>query len=304
MKEVLRIARAAARSSSTVLLLGESGTGKEVVARAIHNQSARRDQPFIAVNCVALAPSLLESELFGHEKGAFTGATHRKKGKFELAAGGTLFLDEIGDLAPNLQTKLLRALQEREVERVGGEEPIRVDVRVLAATNRDLQAAMRGREFREDLFYRLNVITLTIPPLSERPEDIRAMCTHFLMRACQAVKKPPMRLSDEALAALEAYAWPGNVRELANMMERLAVLTDARVIAPADLPAEISGARALPEATGSAPRGTLSSQLRAVKERAIRDALAAADANQTRAAALLGVKQSNLSRMMKSLGLR
>ncbi len=304
MKEVLRIAKTAARSSSTVLLLGESGTGKEVLARTIHNQSGRREQPFIGVNCVALTPTLLESELFGHEKGAFTGATSHKKGKFELADGGTLFLDEIGDLAPDLQTKLLRALQEREIERVGGEDSIRVDVRVIAATNKDLQTAMRNKEFREDLFYRLNVITLTIPPLRERAEDVAALCTHFLMRACQAVKKPPMQLTEEAATVLTRYAWPGNVRELANVMERIVVLTEGRMVTRTDLPGELLASPAQASTEQRAPRGSMSDQVKAFKRNLVRDALAAAGNNQTRAAELLDVKQSNLSRMMRTLGLR
>ncbi len=304
MKEVFRIARTAARSPSTVLLLGESGTGKEVLARTVHRHSARRDQTFVAVNCVALTPTLLESELFGHEKGAFTGATAAKKGKFELADGGTLFLDEIGDLAPELQTKLLRAIQEREVERVGGERAIRVDVRIIAATNKDLQSAMRSGQFREDLYYRLNVITLTLPPLRERPEDVADLCTHFLMRACQAVKRSPMQLSREATALLTGYGWPGNVRELANVMERVAVLTEGHLVTPADLPPELTSDAPQRPMAAASTLGALSDSVRAFKRNTIRDALVATQNNQTQAAELLGIQQSNLSRMMKALGLR
>jgi Nif-specific regulatory protein len=304
MKEVLRIARTAAKTDATVLLLGESGTGKEVLARTVHRYSRRDDGPFIAINCTALTPSLLESELFGHEKGSFTGATHTKKGKFELANGGTLFLDEIGDLAPELQTKLLRVLQEREFERVGGSETFQVDVRVIAATNRDLRSAMENKEFREDLFYRLNVITLLIPPLRERPEDIAALCTHFLMRSAQNVKRSPMRLSDDALSTVLGYRWPGNVREVANVMERAVVLTEGCIITSADLPTELTGV----SQPGTSRRATgnqrLTDLVRGFKRQLIREALDAAEGNQSRAAKQLGVQQPNLSRMMKSLGLR
>ncbi|MBW2456873.1 MAG: sigma 54-interacting transcriptional regulator, partial [Deltaproteobacteria bacterium] len=239
MKEVLRVAKTAARSNATVLLLGESGTGKELFARTVHGHSARRDRPFIAINCVALTPTLLESELFGHEKGAFTGATATKKGKFELADGGTLLLDEIGDLSGDLQTKLLRVLQEQELERVGGTETLRVDVRVVAATNKDLRAAIETGGFREDLYYRLNVITISIPPLRQRREDISGLCTHFLMRACEATKRPALKLSDEVLRRLTTYPWPGNVRELANAMERLVVLNEVDTFTSDDLSSEM-----------------------------------------------------------------
>ena len=304
MTAVVKTARTAAKSDATVLLLGESGTGKEVLARMVHHHSKRRDGPFTAVNCVALTPTLLESELFGHEKGAFTGATAQKKGKFETAQGGTLFLDEIGDLAPELQTKLLRVLQERELERVGGNETLRVDVRIVAATNKDLRGAVRNATFREDLFYRLNVITLNIPPLRERREDIEPLCKHFLARACQAVKRGPMQLDEAALAALGRYNWPGNIRELANAMERLAVLTEGDVVAGTDLPIDVERPAA---ATGVAHGKTelpLADRVDAFRRAAVAQALADAGGNQTRAAQLLGVAQPNLSRMMKRLGLR
>jgi Nif-specific regulatory protein len=320
MRQVLRTIRTAARSAATVLLLGESGTGKEILARTLHRQSPRRERPFVAVNCTALTPTLLESELFGHEKGAFTGATASKKGKFELADGGTLFLDEIGDMAPEQQTKLLRVLQEREVERVGGSETLRVDVRVVAATNRDLAAAMRDGSFREDLYYRLAVVTVAIPPLRARREDVPDLCTHFLMRACRAIKRPSMRLSADAEGVLRAYRWPGNVRELANVIERAVVLSESRMVTLSDLPADI--ARAAPmmdspnagDALSSSPasdgaddrvgRKPLTDLVRDFKRDVIQEALRLADGNQTRAADLLDVHQSNLSRMMRVLGLR
>ena len=303
MKEVLRVIRTAARSHATVLLLGESGTGKELMARTVHRHSPRSEGPFVAINCVALSPTLLESELFGHERGAFTGATASRQGKFELANGGTLFLDEIGDLSGELQTKLLRVLQERELERVGGNETIRVDVRIIAATNKDLRAAIEDGSFREDLYYRLNVVTVTIPPLRERREDIGGLCRHFLMRACEAAKRPAMTLSDDVLKQLQSYDWPGNVRQLANTMERLAVLSEGATIEPLDLPLDMASARPRPVAAARS-HDPLADRVRSFKREAVREALEASDGNQSRAAELLGIKQPNLCRMMKTLGLR
>ena len=239
MQEALRIARTVAATNTTVLLLGESGTGKEVVARAIHQWSPRAEHPFIAINCVALTPDLLASELFGHEKGAFTGATAQKKGKFELADGGTLFLDEIGELAPELQAKLLRVLQDKEFQRVGGVRDIRVDVRILAATNRDLHQAMQRGTFREDLYYRLNVVALTLPALHERRADIPALVHHFITHYSREVNRPGLSITQEAVDMLQAYRWPGNVRELQNAIERAMVLSSGPYITPADFPAEI-----------------------------------------------------------------
>src|SRR5687768_9565862 len=224
MKEAVDTARKAAASNATVLLLGESGTGKEVFARAIHNWSERKTQPFVAINCVGLSKELLESELFGHEKGAFTGADQLKKGKMELANGGTVFLDEVGDISAELQTKLLRFLQEREFDRVGGTHQIRVDVRVIAATNRDLTSAIRAGRFREDLFYRLNVIAIPLPPLKERKEDIPVLTKFFLGRCALETKKIFTGITGAAQIRLAAYEWPGNVRELGNVIERAAVL--------------------------------------------------------------------------------
>ena len=217
MNEAVETAKKAATSKATVLLLGESGTGKEIFARAIHNWSERRNQPFVAINCVGLSKELLESELFGHEKGAFTGADQLKKGKMELANGGTVFLDEIGDVSQELQTKLLRFLQEREFDRVGGVRPIHVDVRIVAATNRDLEFAVKEGRFREDLYHRLNVVAIMLPPLRARREDIPTLAHHFLQRFARDVKKNLSGISEESLNKLSAYDWPGNVRELANV---------------------------------------------------------------------------------------
>ena len=239
--EATETARKAAASNATVLLLGESGTGKEVFARAIHNWSERKEQPFVAINCVGLSKELLESELFGHEKGAFTGADQLKKGKMELANGGTVFLDEIGDVSPELQTKLLRFLQEREFDRVGGRAPIRVNVRIVAATNRELENAVAEGRFREDLYHRLNVIPITLPPLRERTEDIPALAQHFMRRYARESKKKFLEITSEGMAKLSAYAWPGNVRELANTIERAVVLGRGPEISVKDLPSRFIG---------------------------------------------------------------
>ncbi|MBI3085331.1 MAG: sigma-54-dependent Fis family transcriptional regulator, partial [candidate division NC10 bacterium] len=223
MEAVFELARTAAKSNSTVLVLGESGTGKELLARAIHAESPRREGPFVGVSCAALTETLLESELFGHERGAFTGATSSARGKFEIAAGGTLFLDEIGDISPKLQLDLLRVLDAREFRRVGGSQLIRTDVWIIAATNRDLKKLVESGGFREDLYYRLNVIPVTLPPLRERKEDIPLLVEHFLAQCRTEMRKPLEGLSGEALEMLIAYDWPGNVRELRNVLERGAV---------------------------------------------------------------------------------
>jgi DNA-binding NtrC family response regulator len=228
-----------ARTSTTVLITGESGTGKELVARAIHRHGPRREGPFVAVNPAAIVESLIESELFGHERGAFTGAHQRKLGKFELAQGGTLFLDEIGTLRAELQAKLLRVLQEREIERVGGTRSIKIDVRVIAATNTNLKDAVSRGTFREDLFYRLNVVPIVVPPLRERAQDVPLLAEHFLRRATRDFNKRIEGLSPEAVAALQAYRWPGNVRELENVIERCVVLAEGPVIQLNDLPLDV-----------------------------------------------------------------
>jgi len=240
MKRAAELAHRAARSAATVLLLGESGTGKEVFARAIHDWSERRDRPFVAINSVGLSNELLESELFGHEQGAFTGAHRRKRGRLEVAHGGTIFFDEIGDLARELQAKLLRFLQEREFERVGGVAPISVDVRVIAATNRDLERSVKEGLFREDLYHRLNVVPITLPPLRERREDIQALAHHFLRKHSRAIGRSVTAIPHEAQERLQKYEWPGNVRELANVIERAVVLGSSGSISIEDLPSRIA----------------------------------------------------------------
>ncbi|MGC1265354.1 MAG: sigma-54 dependent transcriptional regulator, partial [Candidatus Acidiferrum sp.] len=226
-----------AETDSTVLICGESGTGKELVAEAIHSYSQRKNKPFVVVNCAALPDTLLETELFGHERGAFTGAVSRKIGRFEMAEGGTIFLDEIGELSPGLQSKLLRVLQEHTFERVGGTETIRGNFRVLAATNRDLEASVREKVFREDLFYRLNVVRIPIPPLRERRSDIVPLAEHFLRLYCDKNGLPTVGFSDEAILLLQNYFYPGNVRELENMVERAVLMARGRVVMPEHLPA-------------------------------------------------------------------
>ena len=235
MKDIFRFIERVAVSDISVLICGESGTGKEVVAQAIHLQSQRNNNPFVVVNCGAIPENLLESELFGHEKGAFTGAHAQKRGKFELAHTGTLFLDEIGELAPPLQVKLLRFLQDRKIERVGGTLPVEVDVRIIAATNRDLKKDMENHVFREDLYYRLKVVPIDMPPLRERKDDIIPLANHFLLKFCRDHKKAPMTLSTEAEGALLMHPWPGNVRELENLISRAVVLSPRSVLKPSDL---------------------------------------------------------------------
>jgi DNA-binding NtrC family response regulator len=239
MQKIYRLIAQVARTSSTVLITGESGTGKELIARAIHRQGPRRDRPFVAVNPAAVSESLIESELFGHEKGAFTGAYQRKIGKFEMAQGGTLFLDEIGTLKPDVQVKLLRVLQEREIERVGGTHPIKIDVRIVAATNADLKAAISADGFRRDLYYRLNVVAIAVPPLRDRRQDIPALAERFIRRYNDEFGKRTTGLSSDALAALTEYSWPGNVRELQNVIERCVVLADGPRIELNDLPVDV-----------------------------------------------------------------
>jgi DNA-binding NtrC family response regulator len=297
MRQAIDTAKKAAASRSTVLLLGESGTGKEVFARAIHNWSERKRDPFIAINCVGLSRELLESELFGHEKGAFTGAHQLKKGKMELAHGGTVFLDEVGDISAELQTKLLRFLQERELERVGGTQPIPVDVRVIAATNRDLASAIKEGRFREDLFYRLNVIPIALPPLRERKEDIPVLAEYFLRRTAAETKKNVIGISEDAQAMLIAYEWPGNVRELANAIERAVVLGQGQEISTYDLPLH-------PVAVSEKNGGENLSYRQALeiaKREVVVRALAQTDGNRAAAARLLGLHKTHLLNLIKSL---
>ena len=299
MKEAVDTARRAATSKATVLLLGESGTGKEIFARAIHNWSERKNQPFVAINCVGLSKELLESELFGHEKGSFTGADQLKKGKMELANGGTVFLDEIGDVSQELQTKLLRFLQEREFDRVGGVKPIHVDVRIVAATNRDLDVSVKEGRFREDLFHRLNVVPIMLPPLRDRREDIPALARHFLQRFATEVKKNLSGISEEALGKISAYNWPGNVRELANVIERAVVLGQGPEIAPHDLPARIAAALSEAQSDGISYRDAMD----AYRRQLVMRALAHTQGNRAAAARALGLHEKYFLRLLKSLGI-
>jgi DNA-binding NtrC family response regulator len=288
---VQELARKAAKTDATVLLLGESGTGKEVIARAVHRWSERAAGPFVAVNAAALAESLLESELFGHEKGAFTGAQARRAGKFELAHGGTIFLDEIGEIPPATQAKLLRVLQERAFERVGGTETVTVDVRVVAATNRDLKKRVAEKLFREDLYYRLNVVSVTLPPLRERRADIRPLAEHFLREL-----KPGARFASDTLAALERHDWPGNVRELRNVVERATVLLEGDEIAPSDLPSEVLAGTALPS-------DSFHAQVDEYRKRLIQETLARFGGNQTKAAEALKLQRTYLARLIRQMGI-
>ncbi len=301
IQALLRTAEQAAASNATILLRGESGTGKEVLARAIHRWSPRRDNALVVVNCVALSEELLESELFGHEKGAFTSAHQRKRGKVELADGGTLFLDEVGDIRPSLQTKLLRLLQEQEFERVGGTRPIRVDVRFIAATNADMETAMKQGRFRQDLYYRLNVVSLALPPLRARKDDVDVLARHFVAKYCAELKRPPVEVSPAAMMLLRNYEWPGNVRELENAIERAVVLSAGPTIEPRDLPIVQS-----PLHTGAegAPQSSYHEALLNFKRDLLRAALTQANGNQTRAAEALGLQRTYLSRLLKELGVR
>jgi len=293
------ISRVAARES-TVLVWGESGTGKELVARAIHANSGRSGKSFVAINCAAITETLLESELFGHEKGAFTGAVSQKKGKLEAADGGTVFLDEVGELAVPLQAKLLRVLQEREFERVGGTRPIKVDIRIIAATNRDLKEAARAGDFRQDLFYRLNVVSVRMPALRERKEDISLLANFFALRFGEKVKRRVAGISAKARACLLHYEWPGNVRELENAIERAVVLGSTELIQVEDLP------EALVEETASEgePVTALHEGLREAKKQLIERAIEQAGGNYTEAAGILGVHPNHLFRLIKTLNLK
>jgi DNA-binding NtrC family response regulator len=291
MQDVIRTLERVAETKSTVLIAGETGTGKELVARAIHDRSAQRDMPLIKVNCAAIPDTLLESELFGHVRGAFTGAAANKKGKFALAHGGSILLDEIGTLGQPLQAKLLRVLQEREFEPLGSERPQKVDVRVIAATNRDLQQMVAEGKFQEDLFYRLNVIPIRIPPLRERREDIAVLAEHFVVKHAQRTGRPTPRLLDSALAVLQHYDWPGNVRELENTIERAVVLSRDPVVG-ADA---ISGLREAVPAPPGLPSMRLHRNLEWIERETIRRALEAAGGVKKDAAELMGISQRALS---------
>lgn len=315
-----------------VLVEGETGTGKELVARAIYHHSRRSRQPFLAVNCAAIPEQLLESELFGHEKGAFTGATHQRIGRFEQCHGGTIFLDEIGDMSPATQTKILRVLQEGTFERVGGNATVRVDVRVIAATNQDLERAVAEKRFREDLFYRLNVVRVRLPPLRERPGDIPLLADYFLRRGAQKFGRPPGLLSAEALALLERHSWPGNVRELENALQHALVVAKGETILPADLPASVRAplSAAVPEQTEVSPPAIsrasagddsevtdLATRLfawarshpqrkviEAVERALVVQALKETRGNQVRAAQLLGMTRATLRKRIERFGIR
>jgi len=294
-------AKKAAGSKSTILLLGESGTGKELFARAIHNWSERKDRPFIAINCVGLSKELLESELFGYEKGAFTGATQLKRGKIEIANGGTVFLDEVGDISEELQAKLLRFLQEREFERVGGTQLIRVDVRIIAATNRNLEAAVKEGRFREDLYYRINVVPIVLPPLRGRKEDVPILAKFFMQRFSIESKKNFTEISQEALEALSAYDWPGNVRELANVIERAVVLGQPPIIQIEDLSPAIVAAEG--EIDNRPTPVSYHESVDEYRREVIVSALAQTQGNRAAAARLLGLQRSYLLRLMKAFNI-
>ena len=303
MEDALNLAARAAESKATVLIRGESGTGKEVVARAIHYASPRGEGPFVAVNCAALSEHLLESELFGHEKGAFTGADRLRKGRFELADGGTLFVDEVGDIPINLQTKLLRALQEHTFERVGGDRTLRMDVRILAATNRDLERMIQEGTFREDLFYRLNVVCIEIPPLRRRRSDIPPLIEHFLREYAAENGKEIEGVSREAMDRLMRYDYPGNVRELENAIERAVVLARGSLVATEDLPLTIRGTESERDAKASYA-GSLTERVERLEQEAILEALQEAGGNQSRAAERLGLTERNLRYKMRKYDIR
>jgi two-component system response regulator HydG len=296
-EQVLRVAP----TDATVLILGESGTGKELVARALHDASRRRDGPFVSVSCAALPEGLLESELFGHEKGAFTGAIRRKVGRFELAHGGTLFLDEVGDVPPGLQVKLLRVLQERRFERVGGEETIEVDVRLVSATNRDLRARMAEGHFREDLYYRLAIVPIALPPLRERPEDVEILARHFLEKHSGRIGRRLSGFEPEALALLRRQSWPGNVRELENAVQQAMVFAEGEAVGAADLPAALRGAPGrLPVPSGDR---SLTEILEDLERQLVADAFQRARGVKAEAARLLGIKPSALYYKLEKYGI-
>lgn len=316
LQEVFRILAKVAPSDSTVLVTGESGTGKELLVRALHHNSARHEKPFVPINCGAIPRELLESELFGHEKGAFTHAIRTKTGRFELAHGGTVFLDEIGEMDLSLQVKILRVLQEREFERVGGNKTIKADVRVVAATNRDLEEEVRRGTFREDLFYRLNVIPLVLPPLRERGEDILTLARHFLKRFCRDRRPCPLEIPESVQNILVTYSWPGNVRELENFMERMSVLCDGSAITIEDLPEKIlreTGTEVTPRSTPDVSDAFRWPELRdlreqalglkefldRIEERLLTEALGEVDGIKNKAAEVLGIKRTTLIEKLK-----
>jgi len=300
MREVYQFLARVAPTDSTVLLSGESGTGKELAARAVHRNSSRATKPFVGINCAAIPESLLETELFGHEKGAFTGAVAQKKGRLEVADGGTVFLDEIGEITPALQVKLLRVLQEREFERVGGTRPIGVNIRLIAASNRNLEECVKNGTFRQDLFYRLNVVRLKMPPLRDRKEDIPMLARYFVEKHSAKCKVKPKVLSNETLSCLMHYDWPGNVRELENAIERALVLGYAEMIVPEDLPESLLES----ESTPSGASARYHAAVKDLKKQLITKALEDAKGNYTEAARLLGVHPNYLHRLIRNLDLK
>ena len=303
LQRVLDAVRRAAPTKARVLITGESGVGKELVAQAIHELSTRSDGPFVKLNCAAIAENLVESELFGHEKGAFTGADRRHVGRFERADGGTLFLDEIGEMPMATQARLLRVLQEGELERVGGSAPVKVDVRVIAATNRDLMAEVKAGRFREDLYYRLNVLPIEVPPLRERKEDIAELAQFLLARSCVENDLDDKEWSEEALAGLAAHDFPGNVRELVHLVDRLAILTPGRVIEASDVRAVLPGAPKL-SGTELPEEGHLYPLLEALERRIIEDRISRFEGNMSRAADDLGLERSHLYKKVRRLGIK
>ncbi|HET9954064.1 MAG TPA: sigma-54 dependent transcriptional regulator [Polyangiaceae bacterium] len=297
MQQVFKSVAQVAQSRATVLISGESGTGKELVAAALHHRSPRATGPFVRLHCAALAETLLESELFGHERGAFTGADRRREGRFEQANGGTLFLDEIGDISPSTQVKLLRALQEKEFERVGSNQTLHVDVRVVTATNRDLKEMVAAGKFREDLYYRLNVINIQIPPLRRRPSDIPALVEHFLKRYAAENQKPVTRVSDAALALLVGYSWPGNVRELENVIERAVVLTEGESIEPYHLPGELAAT-----GRGSSVPIVPGATMEELERHAILKTLESVGGSTSKAAEILGISVRKIQYKLQEYG--
>jgi two-component system response regulator AtoC len=300
MQKVFSRMKRIVATESTVLILGESGTGKELVAKAVHFNGPRREKSFIAVNCAAIPESLLESELFGHVKGSFTGAIRDKIGKFEAANQGSIFLDEIGTMPMHLQTKMLRVLQEQEVERVGSNKPVKLDVRVISATNINLDEEVKKGNFREDLFYRLNVIPIVIPPLRQRVEDILPLTKHFIVKYCLEMKRPVMAISKEAVEVLELYQWPGNVRELENMVERIVALTDGNTINLQDIPTNIRE-QVMTKVT---ERGVdLTRTINEIEKQMISEALALSKGVKAQAAAMLKLNRTTLVEKMRRLGI-
>ncbi|MBD3223768.1 MAG: GAF domain-containing protein [Caldithrix sp.] len=300
MREVYEMVAQVSQGNTTVLIRGESGTGKELIAQAIHYNSPRKDHPFISINCAAIPETLIESEFFGHEKGAFTGASATKKGRFEMAQNGTVFLDEIGDLSPMTQVKLLRFLQEKEFERVGGTQKIKVDVRIIAATNADLEQRMETNDFREDLYYRLNVFSIFLPPLRERKTDILLLADHFMLKFARQQGKSVRRISTPAIDMLMRYHWPGNVRELENCIERAVIVCQEQVIHSYHLPPTLQTA----ESSNTMPRHSLDEAVSKYEKELIEDALKSTRGNQTQAARLLDATERIIGYKIKKYGIR